>query len=187
MTPYTDKIKMLDEAFKAARAEYTQAVTKANGNTTALEKAAQIWTAFHVKKAALIESVRGNLLNQDIVSSAMLNNNALELLKSGIMTARDYERFVKVYAENATMSRLISLYAAAAAAKTEDATEQAQLNEIAKKTKSLHVKELDALDTIEAAADTCTGRGAESTPTAAEIVTASKKWEELTTAAIAVF
>lgn len=187
MTPYTDKIKMLDEAFKAARAEYTQAVTKANGNTTALEKAAQIWTAFHTKSAATIESVRRDMLNRDMVNAGQLSGGALELLKSGIMTVRDYEHFVKVYAENATMSRLISLYAAAAAAKTEDATEQAQLNEIAKKTKSLHVKELEALDTIEAAADTCTGRGAESTPTAAEIVTASKKWEELTKAAIAVF
>lgn len=187
MTPYTDKIKMLDEAFKAARAEYTQAVAKANGNTTALEKAAQIWTAFHTKSAATIESVRADLLNRDIVNAGMLSGNALELLKSGIMTVRDYDRFVKVYAENATMTRLISSYATAAAAKTEDATERAQLNEIAKKTKSLHVKELEALDTIEAAADTCTGQGAESTPTAAEIVTASKKWEELTAAAIAVF
>ena len=70
------------------------------------EVSARVWDNFkatrHTIRAELEQAVR----TADIVNPDAINNNALELMKSGVMTSDDYAAFVKKYGNNPTMLRL---------------------------------------------------------------------------------
>lgn len=67
------------------------------------------------------------------VTSAEVDANALELLKSGIMTPTDFERMAKEFGGNRTMTRLIGKYAEETATQTDSPQEAQTLRVIAQR------------------------------------------------------
>lgn len=70
------------------------------------------------------------------VKPADIDSNALELLKSGIMTVSDYAAMVEQYSSNATMSRLILKYADEQRQTMRDAAERQQMTAITMRAKA---------------------------------------------------
>ena len=99
------------------------------------EVSARVWDNFKTTRrtirAELEQEVRAaNLANPDAIDS-----NALELLKSGVLTSDDYAAFMEKYDSNPTMLKLLAHYAAEAAkAAAEDiAKDVAQIHAVAAK------------------------------------------------------
>ena len=114
---------------KQASIDYA-AVKLHDAEATFSEVSARIWDNFkttrHTIRAELEQAVR----TADIVNPDAINNNAVELMKTGVMTSADYAAFVKKYGNNPTMLRLISHYSAAAAKAQDGSSEAAALNAI---------------------------------------------------------
>ena len=70
------------------------------------------WESFNAKRSELRAALAAELRANSIVSPDAVDAAALELLKSGVMTAADYSAFVGKFDNNGTMLRLIARYAA---------------------------------------------------------------------------
>lgn len=92
----------------------------------------RIWTDFDNEKKKIDAELRAAVRADNIANSDSLDANALELLKSGIMSGDDYEAMLSGFDGNSTMRRMIAKYAAAAADdKNRDQGERAQLFAVA--------------------------------------------------------
>lgn len=121
-----------------------------------------------------------NLVNPDAIDS-----NALELLKSGVLTSDDYAAFMEKYDSNPTMLKLLAHYAAEAAKATDSRREAATLNAISIDCQSGQSTVLRAFDDICKISDYCRGEkhvGDQIRPEHA--VNMSSRWEELTSEAV---
>ena len=134
----------------------------------------RIWTDFkttrHTIRAELEQAVR----TADIVNPDAINNNALELMKSGVMTSVDYADFVKKYGNNPTMLRLISHYSAEAAKAQDNSGEAIALNSISDACQSWKGKALQKFDDLSDYCGNITGREEPD-----EVSGMIEKWDEL--------
>lgn len=71
-----------------------------------------------------------------VAKPADIDGNALELLKSGIMTASDYAAMVEQYSSNATMSRMILKYADEQRKTMSDTVERQQMTAVTMRAKA---------------------------------------------------
>ena len=205
MSKFNTYAQQLDAAFKTARGEYVEtyqrfqqaqrANCRANAwtpNESAAEKqvktaeaSARVWGDFkttrRMLRAELEQEVRAaNLANPDAIDS-----NALELLKSGVLTSDDYAAFMEKYDSNPTMLKLLAHYAAEAAKATDSRREAATLNAISIDCQSGQSAVLRAFDDICKISDYCRGEkhvGDQIRPEHA--VNMSSRWEELTSEAV---
>ena len=149
------------------------------------EASARVWGDFkttrRMLRAELEQEVRAaNLVNPDAIVS-----NALELLKSGVLTSDDYAAFMEKYDSNPTMLKLLAHYAAEAAKATDSRREAATLNAISIDCQSGQSTVLRAFDDICKISDYCRGEkhvGDQIRPEHA--VNMSSRWEELTSEAV---
>ena len=149
------------------------------------EVSARVWDNFKTTRrtirAELEQEVRAaNLVNPDAIDS-----NALELLKSGVLTSDDYAAFMEKYDSNPTMLKLLAHYAAEAAKATDSRREAATLNAISIDCQSGQSTVLRAFDDICKISDYCRGEkhvGDQIRPEHA--VNMSSRWEELTSEAV---
>lgn len=156
MTKYNTYARQLDAAFKTARAECAAAVER-------------ILTEFGEKRKALRRALEADVrANPDAI-----DDNALELLKSGAMTVDDYFSFAERYKNNATMLRVISKYALDA---SENADAAAALRILSDNCKTRIGTVLQAWNELEEVAAYC------SDPK--NLPSMGKWWEELTGQAI---
>lgn len=112
------------------------------------EASARVWGDFKTTRrtirAELEQEVRAaNLVNPDAIDS-----NALELLKSGVLTSDDYAAFMEKYDSNPTMLKLLAHYAVEAAKATDSRREAATLNAISIDCQSGQSAVLRAFDDI---------------------------------------
>ena len=92
----------------------------------------EIWGTFDREKKKIDAELRAAVRADNLANSDRLDANALELLKSGIMSGDDYEAMLSGFDGNSTMRRMIAKYAAAAADdKNRDPAERAQLSAVA--------------------------------------------------------
>ena len=138
------------------------------------EVSARIWDNFkttrHTIRAELEQAVRtANSVNPDAI-----NNNALELMKSGVMTSVDYAAFVRKYGNNPTMLRLISHYSAEAAKAQDNSGEAVALNSISDACQSWKGKVLQKFDDL---LDYCGNITGHEEPD--EVSGMIEKWDEL--------
>lgn len=149
------------------------------------EVSARVWGDFKTTRrtirAELEQEVRAaNLANPDAIDS-----NALELLKSGVLTSDDYAAFMEKYDSNPTMLKLLAHYAAEAAKATDSRREAATLNAISIDFQIGQSAVLRAFDDICKISDYCRGEkhaGDQIRPEHA--VNMSSRWEELTSEAV---
>ena len=163
---------------KQASIDYA-AVKLHDAEATFSEVSARIWDNFkttrHTIRAELEQAVR----TADIVNPDAINNTAVELMKTGVMTSADYAAFVKKYGNNPTMLRLISHYSAAAAKAQDGSSEAAALNAISNACQSWKDEILQKFDDL---SDYCGDITGHEEPD--EVSRMSEKWDELSLNAV---
>lgn len=138
------------------------------------EASARVWDNFKATRRTIRAELEQAVRTADIVNPDAINNNALELMKSGVMTSVDYAAFVKKYGNNHTMLRLISHYSAAAAKAQDGSSEAAALNSISDACQSWKGKALQKFDDLSDYCGNITGREEPD-----EVSGMIEKWDEL--------
>ena len=173
-----------EKQVKTARA----ALALHDAETAFTEASARVWGDFkttrRMLRADLEQEVRAaNLANPDAIDS-----NALELLKSGVLTSDDYAAFMEKYDSNPTMLKLLAHYAAEAAKATDSRREAATLNAISIDCQSGQSAILRAFDDLCKVSDYCRGErhdGDRFRPEHTAIM--SEKWDDLAGEAVESF
>lgn len=206
MSKFNSYARSLDEAFRAARDEYTAVyneLTKAKENASAAgldavkqqiatlqlqeaekkmrQEAARIWAEFDAKAAALRCALEKEVQASKCVDPTTVDAAGVELMKSGILTADDYYSLAGKYDGNVTMLRLLSKYAAGAATDADNRKDRAALTVLSRECAKGTGKTLKAWDSLMTAANYCSGRGGSGNRRTTPGVTLSmgEWWEQL--------
>lgn len=206
MSKYNSYARNLDAAFRAARDEYTAVyneLTKAKENASAagldavkkqiatlqLQEAenkmrtetARIWAAFDAKAAELRSALEKEVQTSNLADPSAIDSNAVELMKTGVLSVDDYFGFADRYDGNPTMLKLIGHYAKEAADSTDDRKDRVALTVLAQDCAKGTGKTLKAWDSMMTAANYCSGRGYSGNRRITPGVTLSmgEKWEQL--------
>lgn len=184
MSQYNHFAKDLDAAFKAARDEYAaayNAVEQArkamqDAGTDALKKqittlqfqeaennlrkeTTRIWTGFDAKAADLRRELEKEIQTSNLADPSAIDSNAVELMKTGVLTVDDYFAFADKYDGNPTMLKLIGHYAKEAAGNADDRKDRVASTVLAQDCAKGVGKALKAWDSMMTAANYCSGRG----------------------------
>lgn len=184
MSEFNHFAKDLDTAFRAARGEYTAVyneLTKAKENASAAgldavkkqiatfqlqeaekkmrQEAARIWAEFDAKAAELRRALEKEVQTSNLADPSAIDSNAVELMKTGVLTVDDYFNFADKYSENATMLKLIGYYAKEAADSTDDRKDRVALTVLAQDCAKGTGKALKAWDDLMNVVNYCSGRG----------------------------
>lgn len=206
MSKYNSYARNLDAAFRAARDEYTAVyneLTKAKENASAagldavkkqiatlqLQEAenkmrtetARIWAAFDAKAAELRSALEKEVQTSNLADPSAIDSNAVELMKTGVLTVDDYFGFADRYDGNPTMLKLIGHYAKEAADSAGDRKDKVALTVLAQDCAKGAGPTLKAWDSMMTAANYCSGRGGSGNRRITPGVTLSmgEKWEQL--------
>ena len=206
MSEFNHFAKELDAAFRTARSEYAAVygeLTKAKENASAagldavkqqiatlqLQEAenkmrtetARIWTAFDAKAAELRSALEKEVQTSNLADPSAIDSNAVELMKTGVLTVDDYFGFADRYDGNPTMLKLIGHYAKEAADSADDRKDKAALTVLAQDCAKGTGKTLKAWDSMMTAANYCSGRGGSGNRRTTPGVTLSmgEWWEQL--------
>ena len=206
MSEFNHFAKELDAAFRAARSEYAavyEELAKAKENASAAgldavkkqiatlqlqeaekkmrQEAARIWTEFDAKAADLRRALEKEVQTSNLADPSAIDSNAVELMKTGVLTVDDYFSFADKYSENSTMLKLIGHYAKEAADNTDDRKGKVALTVLAQDCAKGTGKTLKAWDSMMTAANYCSGRGGSGNRRTTPGVTLSmgEWWEQL--------
>lgn len=206
MSQYNHFARDLDTAFKAARSEYTaaynaveaarQAVTDAGtddmkkqiaalqlreAESKLTREAARIWSGFDAKAADYRRALEKEVQQSNLADPAAVDNNALELMKTGVLSADDYYNFADKYDGNPTMLKLVGYYAKEAAENAEDRKDKVALLVLAQDCAKGIGKTMKAWDNLITAANYCSGRGSSGIKRNApgHVISMGEWWEQL--------
>ena len=206
MSEFNHFAKDLDAAFKAARGEYAaayNAVEQArkatqDAGSDALKRqiatlqlqeaenslrkeATRIWTEFDAKAADLRRELASEVQASKCVDPTAVDAAGVELMKSGIMTADDYFTLAAKYDGNTTMLRLLSKYAADAAADEDNRKDRAALITLSRDCANGTGMTLRAWDDLMNVVNYCSGRGGSGNrrPTPGVTLSMGEWWEQL--------
>lgn len=188
MSEFNHFAKELDAAFRTARSEYAAVydeLTKAKENASAagldavkkqiatlqLQEAEnkmrteteRIWAAFDAKAAELRSALEKEVQISNLADPSAIDSNAVELMKTGILTVDDYFGFADRYDGNPTMLKLIGHYAKEAADSADDRKDKVALTVLAQDCAKGTGKTLKAWDSMMTAANYCSGAAAAAT------------------------
>lgn len=205
-TKYNHFAKDLDAAFKAARDEYAAAYNAVEQTRKAMQdagqdalkrqistlqlqeaenkmrtEAARIWAEFDAKAADLRRALEKEVQTSNLADPSAIDSNAVELMKTGVLTVDDYFNFADKYSENVTMLKLIGYYTKEAADSADDRKDKVALTVLAQDCAKGTGKTLKAWDSLMTAANYCSGRGGSGNRRTTPGVTLSmgEWWEQL--------
>lgn len=183
-TKYNHFAQDLNAAFKAARDEYAAAYNAVEQTRKAMQdagpdalkrqiatlqlqeaekkmrqEAARIWTEFDAKAAELRSALEKEVQTSNLADPSAIDSNAVELMKTGVLTVDDYFSFADRYSENPTMLKLIGYYAKEAADGTDDRKDRVALTVLAQDCAKGTGKTLKAWDDLMTTVNYCSGRG----------------------------
>lgn len=206
MSEFNHFAKELDEAFRTARSEYAAVydeLTKAkeNASTAGLDavkkqiatlqlqeaekkmrqETGRIWSVFDAKAAELRRALEKEVQTSNLADPSAIDGNAVELMKTGVLTVDDYFGLADRYGENPTMLKLIGHYAKEAADSAGDRKDKVALTVLAQDCAKGAGPTLKAWDSMMTAANYCSGRGGNGNRRITPGVTLSmgEKWEQL--------
>ena len=165
-----------EKAIRVARAALVLHDAEAAFN----EVSSRVWANFEDTRRTLREELKEETSAAGVANPDAVDNNALELMKTGVLTSADYSAFLEKYDSTPTMLKLIAHYAHEAAETTESRKEAAALNAIALSCQSGQSAIMQAWDDLSAAADRF-GRAKDNPEL---LVSMSARWEEITGAAV---
>lgn len=184
MSEFNHFAKELDAAFRTARSEYAAVydeLTKAKENASAAgldavkkqiamlqlqeaekkmrQETERIWSAFDAKAAELRSALEKEVQTSNLADPSAIDSNAVELMKTGVLTVDDYFSFADRYSENPTMLKLIGYYAKEAADGTDDRKDRVALTVLAQDCANGTGKVLRSWDDLMTTVNYCSGRG----------------------------
>ena len=142
----------------------------------------RVWAEFDRQKEAIRRELESDVRASSTVDPDAIDANALELLKSGILTADDVFSLVNKYDANVTMLRLISKHAKELADdKNTDAKTRGQLYVLCSQIGNGKNSTMRNFDDLVEISNYCSGRGGGGTQrtTPAHTTAMSQKWEQL--------
>ena len=142
----------------------------------------RVWAEFDRQKEAIRRDLESEVRATSTVDPDAIDTNALELLKSGILTVDDVFSLVSKYDDNITMLRLISKTAKELADdKNTDAKTRGQLYVLCSQIGNGKNSTMRNFDDLVEISNYCSGRGGGGTQrtTPAHTVAMAGKWEEL--------
>lgn len=142
----------------------------------------RVWAEFDRQKESIRRDLESEVRATSTVEPDAIDANALELLKSGILTADDIFSMVGKYDSNITMLRLISKTAKELADdKNTDAKTRGQLYVLCSQIGNGKNSTMRNFDDLVEISNYCSGRGGGGTQrtTPAHTVAMAGKWEEL--------
>ena len=205
-TKYNHFAKELDAAFRTARSEYAAVydeLTKAKENASAAgldavkkqiatlqlqeaekkmrQETGRIWSVFDATAAELRSALEKEVPTSNLADPSAIDSNAVELMKTGVLTVDDYFGFADRYDGNPTMLKLIGHYAKEAADSADDRKDKVALTVLAQDCAKGTGKTLKAWDSMMTAANYCSGRGGSGNRRTTPGVTLSmgEWWEQL--------
>ena len=206
MSEFNHFAKELDAAFRTARSEYAAVydeLTKAKENASAAgldavkkqiatlqlqeaekkmrQETGRIWSVFDAKAAELRSALEKEVQTSNLADPSAIDSNAVELMKTGVLTVDDYFGFADRYDGNPTMLKLIGHYAKEAADSADDRKDKVALTVLAQDCAKGTGKTLKAWDSMMTAANYCSGRGGSGNRRTTPGVTLSmgEWWEQL--------
>ncbi len=146
----------------------------------------RIWPVFDMKCKELRKELEKAVQKDGLANPDAIDTNALELLKSGVLTVNDYYSLAERYDGNSTMLKLLSKYALDAADSTDDVKEAAVLRMLSDNCKTGAGAVLRAWNELEGLSNYCSGRGGSRNAVTSPdmVVSMGKWWEELAGQAI---
>lgn len=148
----------------------------------------RVWAEFDRQKEAIRRDLESDVRASSTVDPDAIDANALELLKSGILTADDIFSMVNKYDSNLTMLRLISKTAKELADDKQhtDAKTRGLLYTLCNQIGNGKNSTMRNFDDLVEISNYCSGRGGGGTQrtTPAHTVTMAGKWEELASTAV---
>ena len=147
----------------------------------------RVWAEFDRQKEAIRRELESDVRASSTVDPDAIDANALELLKSGILTADDVFSLVNKYDANVTMLRLISKHAKELADdKNTDAKTLGQLYVLCSQIGNGKNSTMRNFSDLVEISNYCSGRGGGGTQrtTPAHTVAMAGKWEELASTAV---
>lgn len=147
----------------------------------------RVWAEFDRQKEEIRRDLESEVRATSTVDPDAIDTNALELLKSGILTADDIFSMVNKYDNNLTMLRLISKTAKELADdKSIDSATRGQLYTLCNRIRNGRNSTMRNFDDLVEISNYCSGRGGGGTQrtTPAHTVAMAGKWEELASTAV---
>lgn len=205
-TKYNHFAKELDAAFRTARSEYAAVydeLAKAKENASAAgldavkkqiatlqlqeaekkmrQETGRIWSVFDAKAAELRSALEKEVQTSNLADPSAIDSNAVELMKTGVLTVDDYFGFADRYDGNPTMLKLIGHYAKEAADSAGDRKDKVALTVLAQDCAKGAGPTLKAWDSMMTAANYCSGRGGSGNrrPTPGVTLSMGEWWEQL--------
>lgn len=147
--------------------------------------AERVWNNFYEQLGKMRADLVRNVQSDNVANPKAVDNNALELMKIGVLSAADYVALANQYAQNSTMLKLIAHYAAEAAKSTEDKKESATLQTVSFTCKDGLNATVRAWDELASIANKCSGRRSDGQRASHDVcISMAEKWEELSGDAI---
>ena len=206
MSEFNHFAKELDAAFRTARSEYAAVydeLTKAKESASAAgldavkkqiatlqlqeaekkmrQEAARIWAEFDAKAAELRRALEKEVQTSNLADPSAIDSNAVELMKTGVLTVDDYFGFADRFSENPTMLKLVGYYAKEAADGTDDRKDRVALTVLAQDCAKGTGKTLKAWDDLMTTVNYCSGRGGTGNKrqTPGVVVSMGEWWDQL--------
>lgn len=206
MSKYNHFAKDLDVAFKAARDEYISAYNALEGvrqrtrepgmdpmkkqlaalqlqeaESTFKKENSRIWEQFDAKAAELGKALEQEVKAGSLADPDAVDNGAIKLMETGVLSADDFYSFADRYSENPTMLKLIGHYAKEAAENTDNRKDAVALRVLSQECEKGRSKVMKSWDDLISAVNYCSGRGANGTRRNSPGVTISMGtwWEQL--------
>ena len=121
------------------------------------EVSTRVWDNFKATRRTIRAELEQAVRAANIANPDAIDNNALELMKTGVLSPADYSAFMERFDSNSTMLKLVGHYAAEAAKTTDNRREAAALNAIALDCQSGEGAAMRAFDDLSKASDYCRG------------------------------
>lgn len=171
---------VLQERAHAAADRTTRAALKLHeAEATFNEVSARVWDNFKATRRTIRAELEQAVRAANIANPDAIDNNALELMKTGVLSPADYAAFMERFDSNPTMLKLVGHYAAEAAKTTDSRREAAALNAIALDCQSGEGAVMRAWDSISAISDSCGDGDGYRRKSPGVIVSMSEKWDDL--------
>lgn len=206
MSEFNHFAKDLDTAFRAARGEYTAVyneLTKAKENASAagldavkkqiatlqLQEAEnkmrteteRIWAEFDAKAADLRRALEREVQTSNLADPSAIDSNAVELMKTGVLTVDDYFGFADRYDGNPTMLKLIGHYAKECRRQRRRPKRQGCFNRSRTGLRQRHGKDLESVGQYDDRRQLCSERGGSGNrrPTPGVTLSMGEWWDQL--------
>ncbi len=145
----------------------------------------KVWNDFNLEAKRIRRELEQQLERDNMADPNAVDSNAIELIKTGMLSPNEYRNIAASHKDNPTMVKLIEYYATQQAENTKDNSKKADYNLVASELRGLQIATLEKFDAIVNLADYCSGHGTQGrTESYDYVLSMASQWESLTGDAI---